>query len=382
VVFGPDGRWRFRDDRCVERRVLRQDLGLQPAQFGSRVEPELLAEDLTSLLEGPQGIRLAPCPIQGDHEQPSEPLAQRMRGDDRFQLDDHVLVTTESKRGVEPLLDHGEAQLGQSADRRQREVLIGEVGKGVAAPQRVRLGQQLDRDRRVAGGGRGPPVGNHLLEAVHVDGFGRQFELVTAVTHGDDFGRPERAPQLRHERLEAVAHPQWRILAPQGVDELICGNHSTHLESQHREQRALLCPRDRDVSSVVIEHLQCTKEPDAHGPTLLRFVSVRSGPDQQSSAVCDHDHAKKATMNAITHALLATMAADEGDTAAAEVHISTAQQQSRTTDRRGRQVVEIASLVVAGDRTRAAGLALIHADEFPDDGELLTRMTGASAAET
>jgi hypothetical protein len=86
-------------------------------------------------------------------------------------------------------------------------------------------------------------------------------------------------------------------------------------------------------------------------------------------------------MNAITHALLATMAADEGDTAAAEVHISTAKQQSRTTDRRGRQVVEIASLVVADDRTRAAGLALIHADEFPDDGELLTRMTGISAAE-
>ena len=82
-------------------------------------------------------------------------------------------------------------------------------------------------------------------------------------------------------------------------------------------------------------------------------------------------------MNAIEHALLAVMATDAGDTAAAHMHISTAQQESRTTARRHRQVVEIATLIVTGDRARAAGLALIHTAEFPDDRELLARVTSS-----
>ena len=54
--------------------------------------------------------------------------------------------------------------------------------------------------------------------------------------------------------------------------------------------------------------------------------------------------------NAIANAVLAVKAVDAGDTAAALEHISTAQLQSRTTARRRRQVVEIAALIVAGDR--------------------------------
>ena len=85
--------------------------------------------------------------------------------------------------------------------------------------------------------------------------------------------------------------------------------------------------------------------------------------------------AHAADMNAIANALLAVLAADAGDTAAAREHVSTAQLQSRATARRNRQVVEIAALIVSGDRTRAAGLSLIHASEFPDDRELLARIT-------
>jgi hypothetical protein len=84
--------------------------------------------------------------------------------------------------------------------------------------------------------------------------------------------------------------------------------------------------------------------------------------------------------DAITHALLAVAAADAGDAAGAQAHISRAQQQARTTARRYRQVVEIAALVVAGDRSRAAGLALVHTSEYPDDGALLARVSGGPTA--
>ena len=81
---------------------------------------------------------------------------------------------------------------------------------------------------------------------------------------------------------------------------------------------------------------------------------------------------------AIEHALLAVMAARGGDNVTAASHISRAQQQSRATARRERQLVEIAALVITGDIDRAGGLALEHVVQFPDDAELLARVTPSS----
>jgi hypothetical protein len=81
-------------------------------------------------------------------------------------------------------------------------------------------------------------------------------------------------------------------------------------------------------------------------------------------------------MNAIEHVVLAVMAANSGDQNAARAHISHAQRHARATARRERQIVEIAGLVIAGERERAAGLALEHTAKFPDDAELLVRVAG------
>lgn len=73
--------------------------------------------------------------------------------------------------------------------------------------------------------------------------------------------------------------------------------------------------------------------------------------------------------------LLAVMANTAGDTAEAQSHLASAQRHAQIAARRHRQVVEIAGLVIAGNRQRAEGLALVHAAEFPDDTELLARIT-------
>jgi len=83
---------------------------------------------------------------------------------------------------------------------------------------------------------------------------------------------------------------------------------------------------------------------------------------------------------AIEHALLAVSAARGGDQVTAADHISHAQQQTRTTARRERQLVEIATLVVTGNTDRAGGLALEHVVEFPDDAELLARVSTGTTA--
>jgi hypothetical protein len=74
---------------------------------------------------------------------------------------------------------------------------------------------------------------------------------------------------------------------------------------------------------------------------------------------------------AIERALLAVLAAHTGDDTTAADHIARAQQQARAAARRERQLIEIAALAVNGDTSRAAGLALQHLVEFPQDDQLL-----------
>ena len=100
------------DGRRVERTVLGEDRRLQLPELVTRFEPELLAEDVTTLLEDAQRVGLPAGPVQREHQQAPEPLAQRMRGDELLELDDRTLVTTElrargraaprSRRGAAP----------------------------------------------------------------------------------------------------------------------------------------------------------------------------------------------------------------------------------------------------------------------------------------
>jgi hypothetical protein len=80
-------------------------------------------------------------------------------------------------------------------------------------------------------------------------------------------------------------------------------------------------------------------------------------------------------MNPIDDALLAVMASIAGDTTDALHHLDAARQRSQAAARRHRQIVEIAGLIVAGRGERAEGLALLHTAEFPQDEELLARIT-------
>jgi hypothetical protein len=81
-------------------------------------------------------------------------------------------------------------------------------------------------------------------------------------------------------------------------------------------------------------------------------------------------------MDPINEALLAVMAGNSGDTLQAEQYLASARTRTQRGARRQRQVVEIASLVIAGSHERAAGLSLVHTAEFPEDLDLLARITG------
>ncbi len=85
-------------------------------------------------------------------------------------------------------------------------------------------------------------------------------------------------------------------------------------------------------------------------------------------------------MDPIADALLAVLASKAGDTRGALEHLETARHNARTAARRHRQLVEIASLLVAGADDRADGLAVLHRTEFDEDTLLVARMTASWGA--
>ena len=86
-------------------------------------------------------------------------------------------------------------------------------------------------------------------------------------------------------------------------------------------------------------------------------------------------------MNAVTFAMLAVFSTEIGDHLAADQHLQAARRHSREAARRERQLVEIASLIVAGDRERARGLSFEHTSEFPSDRELLASLFSPTSGE-
>jgi len=78
-----------------------------------------------------------------------EPFAKRVRPHQRFQLDDHVLVTTQLEVGLDPVLEGGQTKILEPPDLVLRERLVGEVGQRGAAPERERLVETAGRSCRL-----------------------------------------------------------------------------------------------------------------------------------------------------------------------------------------------------------------------------------------
>ena len=69
-----------------QRLGLVEYLALELPQLLARLEAELVDERRPDTAVGGQGVRLAPAPVEGDHQLGPEPLAQRMDGHQALEL--------------------------------------------------------------------------------------------------------------------------------------------------------------------------------------------------------------------------------------------------------------------------------------------------------
>ena len=97
------------------------------------------------LAVGGQRLGLAAGAVQREHALGVQALAQRMRGDQRVELADHLGVAARREVGVDRALGRAQPQLLEPADLGGRERLVGDVGERVAAPQRERLARRATR---------------------------------------------------------------------------------------------------------------------------------------------------------------------------------------------------------------------------------------------
>ena len=128
------------DDRHdVERRVLAQDRLVQPPQLGPRLDADLLDERAPRVPVGLQRLGLTAAPIQRQHPQAMQPLAQRVLGQQRLDLADDRLMAAGGEVRVQSQLLRRQPQLLEPPDLRRRERLVGQVRQRVAAEQGQRL---------------------------------------------------------------------------------------------------------------------------------------------------------------------------------------------------------------------------------------------------
>jgi hypothetical protein len=122
---------------ALESRVVLEDLALQRTQLRPRLETQLLVESPLRLPVGIQRVRLPARAVEGEHQLATQPLTERMGGDERLQLG-HGLGVPALELGVDSLLDCEQPQLFEAGDVGLRRLVVTELGEGIAAEQLLR----------------------------------------------------------------------------------------------------------------------------------------------------------------------------------------------------------------------------------------------------
>ncbi len=224
--------------RGGQLRILPQHLPLELLQLRRRVEAELVGEREPRRPVDLERLGLPAAAIERDHQLAAQPLAERVRGDQRLELADERRVPAQRELGVDPLLERCNAQLVQPRRFAPRELLLVEIGERRTAPEGERLGQERrPRGRVRAEGGRQQP-----FEAVGVDSFRLERQPVARSLRQHDVAA-ERLAEGRDGVLERPGRRGGRPLAPQIGDEPVGRDDFARAQRERGQQRALLPAR-------------------------------------------------------------------------------------------------------------------------------------------
>ena len=228
VAEGRPGRGRCRP---VERGRLAQDVGLELAQPRAPVDPELLAQGVARGLEGAQCLGLPAGSVQGQHQQPVQPLPERVETDQLRQLGRGRGMPADGELGGQPVLESGR-RCSSSRCRSAWAKASSATSARAGPPQPERLPQHLGRRPRLAVLQQPVALLGQRHEPGGVEVPGRDHQPV-ARGLGDQHPRRrpgratgfQRPAQVRHIGLQRGAGLGGLLLAPQLLDQPVERHH-------------------------------------------------------------------------------------------------------------------------------------------------------------
>ena len=235
--------------RARQRRVLLEHALVQRPQRLAGLDPELLDEPAPPGGERLQRLRLAPRAVQREHQLAAQALAQRMLDDQRLELGNHLAVLTGREPGLDMVLDCGDPQLLEAADRFLRERLVAHVRQSRPTPEAERVGKGVGRLLRPARGEMGTALRGQLLETRYVELAGRDAGDVATSFRDDHAGLRavglEHLAQLGHVPLQRRRGRRRSRPVPDEVDQPVAGNDLVGVQQQDRQHAALARPAQR-----------------------------------------------------------------------------------------------------------------------------------------
>ena len=188
----------------------------------------------------------------------AQSLAERVRANERLELRNEVVMPAERELELDPALDAGLTELLEPLDLAPREVVVGEIGKRGAPPQRKRLTQRQERIGVLETAG----VLEELFEAQGVE-IAVVDPNEVAAGHGLDRCRAELFAQLRDEPLERLRSGLGRPPAPQLLDQAVARHSLVRMEEQEREQLPLVPAAEAQRGHSIV-NLQRTENFESH----------------------------------------------------------------------------------------------------------------------
>jgi hypothetical protein len=168
-----------------ERGILLKDGALDPLKVWTRLDPELVHEDLPGPPVGVEGLRLSADPIQRQHQLTPPPLSQRRLAHQPLQLRNQCSVRGEREPRVHAVLDGGAPKLVEPVTFRPTEIRVPESLVRVPTPNPKRLVEAGSGAVHVAGCKKPASFPGKIFESDRIDVIARRLQLVP-VAAGDD----------------------------------------------------------------------------------------------------------------------------------------------------------------------------------------------------
>ena len=181
---------------------------------------------------------MAPGAVQREHQLSAQALPRRILRHQSLELRDQPGVPSEGQVGLDPILDRAEAQLREPGYLVAGEVLVGEVGERLTAPQLERGPELLGRPGGIAAVECLASLVREPFEPVGVDLIRAYVKRVSPAAGYED-ALAQHPAQARDIDLHGLRGGVGRPVTPQLIDNSVHRNDRATVDEQDSEHGAL-----------------------------------------------------------------------------------------------------------------------------------------------